>query len=74
MEGHPVNEPHNCIGDDILHPLRKAHVAGKPCADLRSRHVLSKERDSAGDCACQPDRGSCCLRSHLATGSAAPTS
>lgn len=63
MEGHPVNEPHNCISDDILHSLRKAHVAGKPGADLRSNSALSKECGAAHDYACQNDRRSCCLRS-----------
>ncbi len=40
MEGHPVDKPHDCICDDVLNSLRKAHLAGKPSADLHSHHGL----------------------------------
>ncbi len=39
MESDPVNKRHNCISDDVFHALRKAHVARKSSADLRSRYV-----------------------------------
>jgi len=48
VEGHPVNEAYNNISDDILYPLRKAHLAGESSADLHSgEHARSPSRLSA---------------------------
>lgn len=48
VEGHPVDEAYNDISDDILYPLRKAHVAGESSADLHSaEHARSHSRRSA---------------------------
>ena len=40
VEGEPVDEPHNGIGDDILHSLCKVHLVGEPRAHLHGAHGL----------------------------------